>query len=44
MGVVIDPKALDQFQDILIAGGVLEAGKKVKPSDIMITEFAAKAA
>ena len=40
---VIEPKAIDQFQDILVHGHVLDEAKRVKFSDLVLTEFAAKA-
>ncbi|MFL6797641.1 MAG: ABC transporter substrate-binding protein [Xanthobacteraceae bacterium] len=40
---VIEPQALERFQDILVQGGVLEAGKRVKFQDLVLTQFAAKA-
>lgn len=40
---VIDPSAIDRFQDILVQGNVLEAGKRVKVSDVLLNDFAAKA-
>jgi NitT/TauT family transport system substrate-binding protein len=40
---VIEPKAIDKFQDILVQGNVLEAGKRVKFQDLVLTEFANKA-
>jgi NitT/TauT family transport system substrate-binding protein len=40
---VIEPKAIDRFQDILVHGHVLEDGKRVKFSDLVLTEFANKA-
>jgi NitT/TauT family transport system substrate-binding protein len=40
---VIEPKAIDKFQDILVQGNVLEAGKRVKFEDLVLTEFANKA-
>src|SRR5262245_33397594 len=39
----IDPKAIEKFQDILVQGGVLEAGKRVKYQDLVLTNFASKA-
>jgi NitT/TauT family transport system substrate-binding protein len=36
---VVEPAAMEKFQDILIQGGVLEAGKRVKFSDLVVTEF-----
>ena len=40
---VIEPKAIDKFQDILVNGNVLEKGKRVKFQDLIRTEFASKA-
>jgi NitT/TauT family transport system substrate-binding protein len=40
---VIDPKAIERFQDILAEGNVLEPNKRVKFQDLVLTEFAAKA-
>ena len=40
---VIEPKAIDKFQDILVQGNVLEPGKRVKFTDLVLTEFASKA-
>jgi NitT/TauT family transport system substrate-binding protein len=40
---VIDPKAIDRFEDILIHGHVLDEAKRVKFSDLVLTEFADKA-
>src|SRR5579871_5736524 len=40
---VIEPAAMEKFQDILVAGHVLDPGKRVKFSDLVVTEFAAKA-
>jgi NitT/TauT family transport system substrate-binding protein len=39
----IEPKAIDRFQDILVHGHVLDDGKRVKFSDLVLTEFAGKA-
>ena len=36
---VIEPAAIEKFQDILIQGGVLEASKRVKFQDLVVTEF-----
>ena len=36
---VIEPAAMEKFQDILIQGGVLEAAKRVKFQDLVVTEF-----
>ena len=38
----IEPAALDRFQDILVHGDVLTADKRVKYSDLFVTEFANK--
>jgi len=40
---VIDPKAVDKFEDVLIDGHVLDADKRVKYQDLVLTEFAEKA-
>jgi NitT/TauT family transport system substrate-binding protein len=40
---VIDPKAIDKFQDILVEGHVLDQDKRVKYQDLVLTEFAEKA-
>ena len=40
---VIDQPAIEKFQDILVQGNVLEQGKRVKFSDLILTEYAAKA-
>jgi NitT/TauT family transport system substrate-binding protein len=40
---VIEPKAIDRFEDILVHGHVLDDAKRVKFSDLVLTEFAAKA-
>jgi NitT/TauT family transport system substrate-binding protein len=40
---VIEPKAIDRFEDILIHGHVLDEAKRVKFSDLVLTEFADKA-
>src|SRR5215831_19795522 len=40
---VIEPAAMEKFQDILVQGHVLERAKRVKFSDLVLTEFAAKA-
>lgn len=40
---VIEPKAIDRFQDILVHGHVLDAAKRLKFSDLVRTEFAARA-
>jgi NitT/TauT family transport system substrate-binding protein len=40
---VIEEKALDKFQDILVHGNVLDADKRVKFTDLVRTEFASKA-
>ena len=40
---VIEPAAMERFQDILVAGGVLDTGKRVKFQDLVITAFAEKA-
>jgi len=40
---VIDPPAMEKFQDVLVQGHVLDAAKRVKFQDLVITEFANKA-
>jgi len=40
---VIEPKAIDRFQDILVNGHVLNQDKRVKFADLIRTEFAARA-
>jgi NitT/TauT family transport system substrate-binding protein len=40
---VIEPAAISKFEDILVNGHVLEAGKRVKFEDLVRTEFASKA-
>jgi NitT/TauT family transport system substrate-binding protein len=40
---VIEPAAIEKFQDILVQGHVLDQAKRVKFSDLVLTEFAAKA-
>jgi len=40
---VIEPAAIDRFQDILVQGGVLDNAKRVTYADIVLTDFAAKA-
>ncbi len=40
---VIEPAAMEKFQDILVQGHVLDPAKRVKFSDLVVTEFAAKA-
>jgi NitT/TauT family transport system substrate-binding protein len=40
---VIDPPAIEKFQDILVQGNVLEPTKRVKFADLVRPEFAAKA-
>jgi NitT/TauT family transport system substrate-binding protein len=40
---VIEPAAMERFQDILVQGGVLEQGKRVKFQDLIVTEFFGKA-
>jgi NitT/TauT family transport system substrate-binding protein len=40
---VIEPAAIETFQDILVQGHVLDAGKRVKFQDLVVTEFASKA-
>jgi NitT/TauT family transport system substrate-binding protein len=40
---VIEQKAIERFEDILVHGHVLDDNKRVKFSDLVVTEFAAKA-
>jgi NitT/TauT family transport system substrate-binding protein len=40
---VIEPPAIEKFQDILVQGHVLDQGKRVKFADLVLTEYAAKA-
>jgi NitT/TauT family transport system substrate-binding protein len=40
---LIDPAAIERFQDILVQGGVLEQGKRVRFDDLVTNEFARKA-
>ena len=40
---VIEPEAIEKFQDILVQGNVLEQSKRVKFEDLVLTEFASKA-
>jgi hypothetical protein len=40
---VIEPKAIDKFQDVLVHGQVLDPNKRVKFQDLVLTEFASKA-
>jgi len=40
---VIEPKPMDRFQDILVHGHVLDEGKRVKFTDLVRAEFAARA-
>jgi NitT/TauT family transport system substrate-binding protein len=40
---VIEPAAIDKFEDILVQGHVLDANKRVKFEDLVVAEFAAKA-
>jgi NitT/TauT family transport system substrate-binding protein len=40
---VIEPQAIDKFEDILVHGHVLDTDKRVKFADLVRTEFASKA-
>ncbi len=40
---VIEPGPIEKFQDILVHGHVLDANKRVKFQDLVVTEFASKA-
>jgi NitT/TauT family transport system substrate-binding protein len=39
----IEPAAIEKFEDILVQGHVLDASKRVRFQDLVVTEFAAKA-
>jgi NitT/TauT family transport system substrate-binding protein len=40
---VIEPPAIEKFQDILVQGNVLDPTKRAKFGDLVVTEFASKA-
>jgi NitT/TauT family transport system substrate-binding protein len=40
---VIDPPAIEKFQDVLVQGNVLDPAKRVKFGDLVLTAFASKA-
>ena len=40
---MVEPQAIEKFQDIFVQGDVLEPGKRVKYQDLVATEFANKA-
>ncbi|CAN5120067.1 ABC transporter substrate-binding protein [soil metagenome] len=40
---MVEKAAIDQLQDMLVASGVLESGKRVKYEQVVVTSFAAKA-
>jgi NitT/TauT family transport system substrate-binding protein len=40
---MIEPQAIEKFQDILVHGHVLDAGKRVKFTDLVYAQFASKA-
>jgi NitT/TauT family transport system substrate-binding protein len=40
---VVEPRAMEKLQDVLVQGNVLEAAKRVKFADVVVTGFAAKA-
>jgi NitT/TauT family transport system substrate-binding protein len=40
---VVEPSAIEKFQDILVQGNVLESSKRVKFADLVVTDFARKA-
>ena len=40
---MIEEKAIEKFQDILVQGHVLDPAKRVKFQDLVLTEFASKA-
>jgi NitT/TauT family transport system substrate-binding protein len=40
---VIEPPAMEKFQDVLVQGNVLDPAKRVKFRDLVLTEFANKA-
>ena len=42
-GPMVEPQAIEKFQDILVQGHVLEPGKRVKYRDLVAAEFAGKA-
>ena len=39
---VIEPSAIDKFQDVLVEGHVLDPAKRVKFADLVLTQFAGK--
>jgi NitT/TauT family transport system substrate-binding protein len=39
---LVEKAAMEQLQDMLIASGVLESGKRVKYENLVVTDFAAK--
>jgi NitT/TauT family transport system substrate-binding protein len=39
----VEPEAIDRFQDILVHGHVLDDNKRVKFSDLVVADFAARA-
>ena len=39
---VIEPAAIDKFQDVLVEGHVLDPAKRVKFADLVLTQFAGK--
>jgi NitT/TauT family transport system substrate-binding protein len=40
---LVEPQAIEKFQDILVQGHVLEPGKRVRYQDLVATEFASSA-
>jgi NitT/TauT family transport system substrate-binding protein len=40
---MVEPTAIEKFQDILVQGNVLEPAKRVKFADLVVTDFARKA-
>ncbi|MDB5797148.1 MAG: transporter substrate-binding protein [Paucimonas sp.] len=40
---LVEQVAIDKLQDMLIASGVLESGKRVKYQDVVVTDFAKRA-
>ncbi len=40
---MIDPGAIEKFQDILVQGNVLDPAKRVKFGEVVLTDFASKA-
>lgn len=40
---MVEPQAIDKLQDLLVMGGVLDKGKRVKYDNVVIPDFAKKA-